>query len=557
MIINPKPRTKEAKELRNKIKTYLPSLSFAKNRVRFFHWELEFPEVFFNEDGTPKENPGFDAVIGNPPYGAGLSNNEKKFVDLRFHCKTRDSAAYFLEISQNLSRKTCGMIVPKSISFYSEWRSIRELILGRNFISHLLDVGIAFEEVNYEQLVLILSKEKGEKPETVINKAIPLRRPKGKKEISSDGTVNFELMKIANVLIFRGISRSEEQIIQKIRKVSIPFKEIFGEVYRGLYIPDSEKEKLPPGNYEFVNKVPDVQRYSIEKTWKVDIGCKKEWVKKAKRILVPRLFFKVLRGNRLVAFYDRGELLTTEKLVNVTLKVGCNYDYAFILALMNSPLLSFYLQRVLFSKTTETSRVMDKPYIGVCPIRRIPFTTPRDERQRLLEKLKVDMETGRPDEVLAMVDECLPKDDKGNFITEGAKSDVVHDLLAFLAERMIEMNKEKQKLTKEFLVWLEREIVKGSIENLKNKTKIKEFHNYDYASLIDVLRQNRLLPKFIAFGDRRQDELEKAYNSTISRLMPLKREIAVTDSLIDQIVYKLYGLTEEEIKIVEGGLGDS
>jgi hypothetical protein len=28
--------------------------------------------------------------------------------------------------------------------------------------------------------------------------------------------------------------------------------------------------------------------------------------------------------------------------------------------------------------------------------------------------------------------------------------------------------------------------------------------------------------------------------------------IAATDGLIDQIVYKLYGLTEEEIRIVEG-----
>ena len=33
----------------------------------FFHWELEFPEIFF-ESGAVKENPGWDAVIGNPPY---------------------------------------------------------------------------------------------------------------------------------------------------------------------------------------------------------------------------------------------------------------------------------------------------------------------------------------------------------------------------------------------------------------------------------------------------------------------------------------------------------
>ena len=124
-------------------------------------------------------------------------------------------------------------------------------------------------------------------------------------------------------------------------------------------------------------------------------------------------------------------------------------------------------------------------------------------------------------------------------------------MLAFLAERMIEMNKEKQKLTKGFLVWLEREIVRGSIENLKNKTKIKEFHDYDFDALIEVLRQNRLLPKLIAFGDQRQEALKKAYEATMSSLTPLKQKIAATDNLIDQIVYQLYGLMEEEIKVVE------
>jgi hypothetical protein len=37
-------------------------------RERFFHWELEFPEVFFDERGEPRDDPGFDAVIGNPPW---------------------------------------------------------------------------------------------------------------------------------------------------------------------------------------------------------------------------------------------------------------------------------------------------------------------------------------------------------------------------------------------------------------------------------------------------------------------------------------------------------
>jgi hypothetical protein len=46
-------------------------------------------------------------------------------------------------------------------------------------------------------------------------------------------------------------------------------------------------------------------------------------------------------------------------------------------------------------------------------------------------------------EIGPLVDACLPKDGEGNFIADQEKSDVVHDLLAFLAEKMLEMNKQK------------------------------------------------------------------------------------------------------------------
>jgi len=38
----------------------------------------------------------------------------------------------------------------------------------------------------------------------------------------------------------------------------------------------------------------------------------------------------------------------------------------------------------------------------------------------------------------------------------------------------------------------------------------------------------------------------------MSILEPLKTRIKGTDELIDEIVYRLYGLTEEEIKVVKG-----
>ncbi|MGA9405909.1 MAG: restriction endonuclease subunit R, partial [Bacteroidota bacterium] len=46
-------------------------------------------------------------------------------------------------------------------------------------------------------------------------------------------------------------------------------------------------------------------------------------------------------------------------------------------------------------------------------------------------------------------------------------------------------------------------------------------------------------------------QIEKA--SFDSEKEPIARQINATDKKIDQLVYQLYGLTEEEIKIVEGG----
>lgn len=37
-------------------------------RARPFHWGIEFPEVFYDADGQPLDNPGFTIIFGNPPW---------------------------------------------------------------------------------------------------------------------------------------------------------------------------------------------------------------------------------------------------------------------------------------------------------------------------------------------------------------------------------------------------------------------------------------------------------------------------------------------------------
>ena len=97
------------------------------------------------------------------------------------------------------------------------------------------------------------------------------------------------------------------------------------------------------------------------------------------------------------------------------------------------------------------------------------ITTPAPERARLAAELEQLYTDGKHAEILAAVESCLPKDAQGNFIADQEKSDVVHDLLAFLAERMLEMNKQKQQEIKGFMGWLEG-YVGAKVEDLTPKT---------------------------------------------------------------------------------------
>ena len=167
----------------------------------------------------------------------------------------------------------------------------------------------------------------------------------------------------------------------------------------------------------------------------------------------------------------------------------------------------------------------------------VSVTVPAPERDRLGAELQQLYFDGKHAEILAQVEACLPKDEAGNFIAEQERSDVVHDLLAFLAEKMLEMNKQKQQEIKGFLGWLEG-FVGAKVEDLTPKTKLQSYYEHDYESFLAVLKKNG---KKLAIDPARREPAET-----------LRERIRQTDELIDAIVYRLYGLTEEEILIVEG-----
>jgi hypothetical protein len=127
---------------------------------RFFHWELEFPEAFFENDGTRRPLPGFDAIVGNPPWDmmrADAGPPERRAgtrralgAIVRF---TRDSGVYaaqstghanryqlFVERSVALTRPggRVGLVLPWGLLGDHGSRSLRRLLLAECSIDSIV-----------------------------------------------------------------------------------------------------------------------------------------------------------------------------------------------------------------------------------------------------------------------------------------------------------------------------------------------------------------------------------------------------------------------------------
>jgi N-6 DNA Methylase len=66
---------------------------------RLFHWELEFPEVFFAADGSRQPDAGFDAVLSNPPWDMLRADEESRESPARIVRFTRDTGIYSAQSS--------------------------------------------------------------------------------------------------------------------------------------------------------------------------------------------------------------------------------------------------------------------------------------------------------------------------------------------------------------------------------------------------------------------------------------------------------------------------
>ena len=339
---------------------------FREEELDACHWPLEFPVVF-------TENDGFDVVISNPPYGASVTSEEEPLLksETNYECQgTNDSCEWFYERALDLARErgVVSYIVSKSIAFYSSWSDIRERLLKETEFKHVFDVGLGFAGVNLESVALITTLGgDGRQSVPTVHRSSDPRSAASNRPVHL-GRVDQEYMMDSETIIFRPVTGAQSDVLERLLAHERRLGDVMSteDTTRQLYIPDGEKRGLDDGDDHYVNKNSWVQEFYLEDVWHRDLGDYRDSVDD---YAVPRVMLKVLRGTRLRAWIDPdGEVVGTEKLVNVPLRESSPEEIAFVYAALNHPCTSCYLQKAVFSETTETARVMDGQYSKAIPV---------------------------------------------------------------------------------------------------------------------------------------------------------------------------------------------
>lgn len=152
------------KELKEKINYYIQKILDTANQYSSYEINFDF-KLFFSEvyHGT---NAGFDIVIGNPPYGAKLSKEEKDLFKEMYndvHMRTPDTFNYFISKSFTLLKPNgvISFIVPNNLLFQNENTKTRSLLINTNYLKRVINLGDnTFENADVPTCIFIGLKKK-------------------------------------------------------------------------------------------------------------------------------------------------------------------------------------------------------------------------------------------------------------------------------------------------------------------------------------------------------------------------------------------------------------
>ena len=217
----------------------------ASSDLGFFHWHLEFPEVF--EEG------GFDVVLGNPPWGQKQIEGEKlvsKFVRGTYSsvAGTFDWFRLFVERGLSLlrNRGRFGMVLPDTI-LLKNYESTRQYLLEHTAMEAITWWGTVFSAATIDATTIAGTLDSADNEHEVNVAVLDPLHPLNHTILQRDFWLNQRLT--FNLFLTRE-KRQEIESLEQFPKLGT-FFEIHEGVHSGnmrsqLFVPESIDESCRP-----------------------------------------------------------------------------------------------------------------------------------------------------------------------------------------------------------------------------------------------------------------------------------------------------------------------
>lgn len=234
-------RTKEEKNEAKKLRKQLAQIEkehedIKNNKIyeHSFEWRFEFPALL-NDEG---DFMGFDIIIGNPPYGAKLSNIEKELFKEYYsdvHMRTPETYCYFISLAFKLvnSNGIVSYIVPNNMFFQNENEKTRSLLLFSHQLIRAINLGDnTFENADVPTCIFIANSKETEIYEVKYSdyRKYNISNIEWNKDYESIST---ELIKTVPAYVL-GLSNVNIRIINEIKRHGVLIDSIAEEMASGI-----------------------------------------------------------------------------------------------------------------------------------------------------------------------------------------------------------------------------------------------------------------------------------------------------------------------------------
>ncbi|MDZ7692073.1 MAG: TaqI-like C-terminal specificity domain-containing protein [Balneolaceae bacterium] len=380
---NKKEQKKIAKTKKKigKLEEELEELENATFYDQSFEWRFEFPEVL-DEDGNFT---GFDAVIGNPPYGAKINENEIQFFkDTYISAEYQvDTYPLFIEKSKEISTENGkGSFIIPSAWIASKYNKQFRKLITNDLDLHKIIIAPqnTFEEANVETLLIFFNNNTTDSNLLIERWDQEKTQYKFKPSVISEEN-DFVYPIYSNPDIFKVISKMKER--------TQPLSD-FAETVWGVKIYQKGKGKPKQTGKESNNRTfhsdtkesmhwkpllggRDLERYSLN--WRGKYVKYGKWLAEprspkwfeGKRILVR----EVTNKGKLTATIVEGEQVFSNTVDGIKVKNTITHEY--LLGLLCSKAISFY------HKYSSSNAFKDAfPKVLIKDLDNLPIPNPQD-----------------------------------------------------------------------------------------------------------------------------------------------------------------------------------